>query len=66
MQKRWILFMVLCVFMVLGFMGCEKSNPAETSTNDKEAMREIVSNDALFQADQVLLDDKYSILFDAE
>jgi hypothetical protein len=57
MRKQWMFLPAVCVFLVLGLTGCDKSNPTDVTTSDKNAMMDIVSNDALFQSDQVLLND---------
>ena len=41
----------------LWLVGCDKNNSTEPVTNDKDAMSSIVANDALFQTDDVLLND---------
>ena len=57
MIKMWFVLMLAGFVSALWLVGCDKSNPIEPVMNDKDAMSSIIANDALFQTDDVLLND---------
>ena len=57
MRKIWFVFMLAGLASALWLAGCDRYNSTEPATNDRDAMSSIVANDALFQADAVLLND---------
>jgi hypothetical protein len=51
-------FIIATVFAsFLWLAGCEKSNPTQTTTTDKDAMTELVANDNLFSPENSILND---------
>ena len=57
MRKEWFVLMLAGLVSALWLAGCDKNNSTEPITNDKDAMSSIVANDALFNTDDVLLND---------
>jgi len=57
MRNGTYAFMLVGIASAVWLAGCDKNNSTEPFANDKDAMSSLVSNEALFTTDAVLLND---------
>jgi len=57
MKKMPFAVLLLGLSSTFWFTGCDKSSSTEPSVSDKDALSSIIADDALFSADNVLLND---------
>jgi len=57
MKKMPFAMLLLGLSSAFWFTGCDKSSSTEPSVSDKDALSSIIADDALFSADNVLLND---------